>query len=111
MASDGPGLLARYAPAAALRPHGATRRNDGELCSFFFAYTGEFAPGLERFCGAEVRNAFHVAPVPASPGSCIAISHRAGRLNVSHVHQRGVYDEAERALLRDTLRSDLLEEG
>lgn len=102
--------FSRLAPAR-LYARMARRAQRGELCSFFFAYTGEFAPGLERFCGAEVRNAFHVAPVPASPGSCIAISHRAGRLNVSHVYQRGVYGEGDLALLRDTLRSDLLEEG
>lgn len=102
--------FSRLAPSR-LYARMARRSQRGELCSFFFAYTGEFAPGLERFCGAEVRNAFHVAPVPASPGSCIAISHRAGRLNVSHVYQRGVYGEADLALLRDTLRSDLLEEG
>ncbi|MDH3212838.1 MAG: hypothetical protein OEM05_10170 [Myxococcales bacterium] len=89
----------------------ARRYQRGELCSFFFAYTGEFAPDLERFCGAEVRNAFHVAPVPPSPGSCLAFSQRGGRLNATHVHQAGVFSESERALMRDTLRADLLDEG
>ena len=102
--------FSRFAPSR-LYARMARSAHRGELCTFFFAYTGEFAPLLDRFCGAAVDNAFHVAPVPASPGSCIAISHRAGRLNVSHVHQRGVYATADLALLRETLRADLLEEG
>jgi hypothetical protein len=89
----------------------ARRYQRGELCSFFFAYTDEFAPDLERLCGAEVRNAFHVAPVPPSPGSCLAFSHRGGRLNATHVHQAGVFSETERALFRNALRADLLDEG
>lgn len=80
----------------------------GELCSFFFAYTGEFLPGLDRFLGSEIENAFHVAPVPASPGSCVAMSVHRGHLNVTHAYQRGVWSEGERALLCDSLRRDLL---
>lgn len=102
--------FSRFAPSR-LYARMARSAHRGELCTFFFAYTGEFAPLLDRFCGAPVDNAFHVAPVPASPGSCIAISHRAGRLNVSHVHQQDVYTASDLALLRQTLRADLLEEG
>jgi len=82
----------------------------GELCSFFFAYTGGFLPSVEHFLGAEVENAFHVAPVPASPGSCVAMSIHRGHLNVTHAYQRGVWSEGERALLHDSLRRDLLDE-
>lgn len=82
----------------------------GELCSFFFAYTGEFLPGLDRFLGSEIENAFHVAPVPASPGSCVAMSIHRGHLNVTHTYQRSVWSESERALLRESLRRDLLAE-
>jgi hypothetical protein len=89
----------------------ARRAQRGELCSFFFAYTGEFAPDMDRFFGAEVRNAFHVAPAPPSPGSCIAFSQRGGRLTATHVHQEGVLSNAEQSLLRDTLRAGLLDAG
>ena len=98
--------FARFAPTR-LYAAMARRAFAGELCSFFFAYTGEFLGGLERFLGAEIRNAFHVAPVPPSPGSCVAMSLRAGRLNVSHVRQRGVFSEPEQARFRASLRADL----
>jgi hypothetical protein len=98
--------FARFAPTR-LYASMARRPFSGELCSFFFAYTGEFLAGLDRFLGAGIRNGFHVAPVPPSPGSCVAMSLRNGRLNVTHVRQRGVFSESERALFRDSLRADL----
>jgi hypothetical protein len=99
----------RYVPTR-LYTRMARRPTGGELCSFFFAYTGQFLPDIERFFGAEIENAFHVAPVPASPGSCVAMSVHRGRLNVTHTYQRGVWSDAERALLRESLRRDLLSE-
>jgi hypothetical protein len=97
--------FARFAPTR-LYAKLARRAFAGELCSFFFAFTGEFLGGLDHFLGAEIRNAFHVAPVPPSPGSCAAMSLRRGRLNVTHVRQRGVFSEAEQALFRSSLRAD-----
>lgn len=99
--------FARFAPRR-LYSRLARSAHRGELCSFFFAYTGEFLAGLDRFLGAEIQDAFHVAPVPPSPGSCIAISTRGGRLNLTHVYQRGVFSDAERAVFHDTLRADLV---
>lgn len=100
--------FARFAPTR-LYTYMARRNFSGELCSFFFAYTGGFLDGLEQFVGAELDNAFHVAPVPPSPGSCVAMSLRGGRLNVTHVHQTGIFSGAERALLHDSLRVDLVD--
>jgi len=80
----------------------------GELCSFFFAYTGEFLSGLERFLGCEIRNGFHVAPVPPSPGSCVAMSLYRGRLNATHVYQGGALSDRELEIFRAQLRADLL---
>ena len=80
----------------------------GELSSFFFAYTGEFAPGMDRFFGATVDNAFHAPAVPASPGSALAHSLYRGRLTATHVAQGGVLSADEGHLLRDTLVSDLV---
>lgn len=104
--SDAMGF-ARYAPTR-LYTHMARRSFGGELCSFFFAYTGEFLGRMDRCFGAELRNGFHVAPVPPSPGSCVAMSLRAGRLNVTHAHQRGVFSDAELSVFRDSLRADLV---
>ena len=99
--------FARYAPSR-LYSHMARRAMQGELCSFFFAWTGAFLGDLERFCGAEILDGFHVAPVPPSPGSCVALSQRLGRLNATHVWQTGVLDASERALFDASLRADLL---
>jgi len=98
--------FARFAPTR-LYTAMARRGFGGELCSFFFAFTGEFLGGLERFLGAEIHNAFHVAPVPPSPGSCVAMSLRGGRLNVTHARQAGVFTAAEQARFWGALRADL----
>jgi hypothetical protein len=99
--------FARLAPRR-LYAHMARRALHGELCSFFFAFTDGFLPGLKSFYGAEIRNGFHVPPVPASPGSCLALSLREGQLNATHVRQRGVFSERELAIFRERLRADLL---
>jgi hypothetical protein len=88
----------------------ARRTFGGELCSFFFAFTGEFLPEQSHFLGAPILNGFHVAPVPASPGSAAIMSLRDGRLNVTHVQQEGLLGEAERDLFRERLFADLLGE-
>lgn len=99
--------FARFAPSRFYS--GMARRNfAGELCSFFFAFTGSFLPGLTSFLGAPILNGFHVPSVPASPGSAAILSIREGRLNITHVHQSGVLDEVELALFRDHLVADLI---
>ena len=99
--------FARFAPRR-LYTTMARRQLGGELCTFFFAFTGEFVPGMERFLGAPILNGFHSPSVPASPGSAAIMSVCGGRLNVTHVHQRGALDDTEVALFRDQLFSDLL---
>jgi len=99
--------FARFAPRR-YYVRRARRTLGGELCSFFFAFTDAFLPGLKSFFGAEIRNGFHVPPVPPSPGSCLAFSLHDGRLNATHVRQGGVFSERELALFRERLRDDLL---
>jgi len=99
--------FARFAPTR-LYAHLARSALRGELCSFFFAYTGEFLDGLDHFLGSEIRNGFHVAPVPPSPGSCIAMSLYAGHLNATHVFQDDVLTQREREIFAAQLREDLL---
>jgi hypothetical protein len=79
----------------------------GELCSFFFGYTAEFCAGLERFFGAPVVDGFHAPSVPPSPGSGLVFSLFGPRLKVTHVRQRGVLSDDERALFRAALVRDL----
>ncbi len=97
----------RFAPS---RLYGtmARRALRGELCSFFFAYTGEFCPGLEHFFGARVEDGFGVPSVPASPGSALVLSLREARLGVTHVRQRDAWSASELALFREQLTRDLL---
>lgn len=99
--------FARYAPTR-LYSHMARRHLRGELCSFFFAWTGEFCAGLDSFFGAPVLDGFHVAPVPPSPGSCLAMSLRGGRLSATHVRQKGVFAPTELDAFRAQLRADLV---
>ena len=98
---------ARYAPAP-LYTWMARRSFGGELCSFFFAYTGEFLSGLDSFLGAPIEDGFHAPSVPASPGSSLIFSVQAGRLHRTHVHQQGIVTSDEHALLLAQLRADLL---
>jgi len=98
---------ARFAPSR-LYARMARRSFGGELCSFFFAFTDQFLPGVPSFLGAPIENAFHSPSVPTSPGSSAILSVRDGRLNLTHVHQQGVLGEEECALLRRRLREDLL---
>lgn len=97
---------ARFAPAP-LYAWMARRPLRGELCSFFFAYTGELCPGVERFFGAPLETGFHVPSVPPSPGSGLVLSLRGGRLGTTHVHQRGVFESDELARFRKQLEHDL----
>jgi hypothetical protein len=92
------------------RLYAAMARRDfhGELCSFFFAYTDEFLPGMTHFLGAPIENAFHAPSVPPSPGSGAIFSLRQGRLNFTHVRQAGVFRAGEAELFARTLRADLL---
>jgi hypothetical protein len=99
--------FARYAPS---RLYGALARRPlgGELCSFFFAYTGEFCPGLTRFFGAAVEDGFGVPSVPASPGSGLVLAFHAGRLGYTHVRQRDAWQPGEVDVFREQLAADLL---
>jgi hypothetical protein len=92
------------------RIYAAMSRRDfrGELCSFFFAYTDEFLPGMQTFLGAPIENAFHAPAVPPSPGSGAIFSLRRGRLNFTHVRQAGVFRPGEQEIFESALRADLL---
>ena len=99
--------FARYAPS---RLYGSLARRPlgGELCSFFFAFTGEFCPGLERFFGAAIEDGFGVPSVPASPGSGLVLALHAGRIGYTHVRQRDAWQPAELEVFREQLTADLL---
>ena len=99
-----------FARSAPSRLYGtmARRALRGELCSFFFAYTGEFCPDLDRFFGAPVEDGFGVPSVPASPGSLLVLALRDGRLGWTHVRQRDAFSADELVVFREQLERDLL---
>ncbi|HEY2773011.1 MAG TPA: hypothetical protein VGK20_03040 [Candidatus Binatia bacterium] len=97
--------FARYAPAR-VYSHMARRTFGGELASFFFAYTGEFAARARSLCGAPILDAFHAPSVPPSPGSALVFCLRDG-LDVVHVHQQGILNDAELACMHEQLLADL----
>ncbi len=99
--------FARYAPS---RVYAAMARRTlrGELCSFFFAYTDQFLPGLDHFFGAEIRGGFPAPSVPASPGSGAIVCLRGDRLNFTHVYQRSALHDDELDCFRDRFIGDLL---
>jgi hypothetical protein len=99
--------FARYAPS---RLYGTLARRPlgGELCSFFFAYTGEFCPELTHFFGGAVEDGFGVPSVPASPGSGIVLALHAGRLAYTHVRQRDAWQPGELDVFREQLTADLV---
>ncbi len=98
--------FARFAPKR-LYAHMSRNSFRGELCSFFFAFTGDFLAGVDHFFGAEIRDGFHVAPVPPSPGSCLAVSLWGGRLSATHAYQTGVFTARELEIFGEQLHSDL----
>lgn len=98
--------FARYAPAR-VYSHMARRTFGGELASFFFAYTAEFAAGATSLCGAPILDGFHVPSVPASPGSALVFCLRDGGLNVVQVHQHGSVSGEELGVMREQILRDL----
>ncbi len=100
----------RWAPAW-LHTWIARRGLGGEIASFYFAFTGEFLPGLPTFCGADIVNGFHVPSVMPSPGSGVIMSVRDGRLNVAHIYQCDAVTADERRLLQARLLDDLRGDG
>lgn len=83
----------------------------GELCSFFFAYTGELFCDIPELCGGEILDGFPTAGVPPSPGSSFVWSLVHGQLNLTHLYQQGVVPPDERDLMLDQIHEELPESG
>jgi hypothetical protein len=78
----------------------------GKFASFFHSHTGEFAPGLERFFGAEITNAFHAPGIATPPGTGIFCNEKNGRLVITLSWQDGSLSPTERGLILEQLRTD-----
>jgi hypothetical protein len=80
----------------------------GEISSFFHSHTGPFAPELIEFCGARVKNAYHLPCLGSPPGSGIFFNDFGDRVNVVLAWREGAMTAEERALMITQLRDDLL---
>ena len=78
----------------------------GPFASFFHSHTGEFAPGLQRFLGAEITNAFHVPGIATPPGTGIFCNEKNGRLVITLSWHENALGEEERRLLLEHLLHD-----
>ena len=100
------GLFRRLPTAWYLR---FIRRNSGgHITSFFYSHTGQFLPECEDLAGAPVQDGWHVPSVSAPPGTGIFFSERGGRLTATLAWREGAVSDAEIALMRATLREELL---
>ncbi|MFM8365067.1 MAG: hypothetical protein ACKOAS_07935 [Verrucomicrobiota bacterium] len=79
----------------------------GELTSFFQSHTGEFMGGTRSFCGAEIRNGWHIPTVSQPPGSGVFFNDHRGRLNATISWREGTLAESEIETMVESLRSDL----
>lgn len=100
------GLLRRLPASWYLR---FLRRNsNGFITSFFYSHTGAFLPECECLAGARILNGWHVPSVCAPPGTGLFFSERNGALTATFAWREGAVTPEEIALLRATLREDLL---
>jgi len=84
------------------------RDTGGELTSFFQSHTGEFLEGVEEFCGAPIRNGWHIPTVSQPPGSGVFFNDHKGRLTATLAWREGSLSEEEVATKVESLRSDLI---
>lgn len=80
----------------------------GHITSFFYSHTGQFLPECADFAGAKTNDGWHIPSVSAPPGTGIFFSERGGRLTATIAWREGAASEEEIALMRTTLREDLL---
>jgi len=84
------------------------RDTGGELTSFFQSHTGEFLEGVEEFCGAPIRNGWHIPTVSQPPGSGVFFNDHKGRLTASLAWREASLSEEEVAAMVESLRADLI---
>jgi hypothetical protein len=87
-----------------------SREASGRITSFYYAHTGAFMPGIEKFGGAKITDGWHVPTVFQPPGTGLFFSERSGCLTASLCWRTGVLDDAEVAEMLGRVRADLLEE-
>ncbi len=98
----------RYIPAEVNRRM-MRSQTGGELCSFFFAYTGPLLSDCSELCGGQILDGFPTAGVPPSPGSSFVWSLVHGQLTLTHLYQQGAVRADERELMLDQLREEFPE--
>lgn len=80
----------------------------GQLTSFFQSHTGEFLEGVEEFCGARIRNGWHIPSVSQPPGSGVFFNDHKGRLTATLAWREGSLSAEEVEAMVESLRTDLI---
>ncbi len=80
----------------------------GEISSFFHSHTGQFAPELTGFAGAQIENANHLPCLGAPPGTGIFFCERGELVNIAISWRDGCMTDEERQVMSDRLVEDLL---
>ncbi len=80
----------------------------GEINSFFYSHTGNFAPEMTTFAGAVIENAWHLPCLGRPPGTGVFFSERNDKLTISISWRDGCLSEEERLLMTQQIMQDLL---
>ena len=79
----------------------------GDCAAFAFSYLGESAFRKKSFCGALVKNIFHLPLVPAKPGVGIFFTRYDDRLNLTLVYAKGALSREQAQGLMQELKNNL----
>ncbi len=84
-----------------------TSQMKGPFASFFHSHTGEFAPGLQSFLGAQIVNAYHIPGIATPPGTGLFCNEKNGRLTITLCWHEDALSAEERQLLFEQFEGDI----
>lgn len=85
------------------------RQMRGEFNSFYHSNTGEFAPDLKDFAGAEISNAYHIPSLSNPPGTGLFVNTKNGRMTVAMTWRDGAVRPDEQELLKSAFIAALVD--
>jgi len=80
----------------------------GQLASFFFSYTGDCCPGMEKFLNLPIRQVIHLAPATSIPGLSVVFMRHRNCLKTILSFRDSLIDQEDLRVFEEQLRTDLL---
>ena len=80
----------------------------GKMASFFFSYTGDCCPEMDRFMGLPVREIVHLAPATSIPGLSVVFMQHKKSLKAVLSLRDSLLSRDEMVEFEKHLRQDLL---